>query len=90
MRRAKAKTPPDYDKALNAYRSRDYDESILLFQNLSLSNPPNKLKDNINEFNNMKVQWNNNELLLDNLDEDIVQNRENNVSKDTNLNTIVI
>jgi len=50
----------------------------------------NKLKDNINEFNNMKVQWNNNELLLDNLDEDIVQNRENNVSKDTNLNTIVI
>ena len=47
VRRAKAKTPPDYDKALSAYRSRDYDESILLFQNLSLSNPPNKLKDNI-------------------------------------------
>jgi len=47
MRRAPAKTPPDYDKALSAYRSRDYDESILLFQNLALSNPPNKLKDNI-------------------------------------------
>jgi TolA-binding protein len=47
VRRTKTKTPPDYDKALNAYRSRDYDESILLFQNLSLSNPPNKLKDNI-------------------------------------------
>lgn len=47
MRRARTKTPPEYDKALNAYRSRDYDESILLFQNLSLSNPPNKLRDNI-------------------------------------------
>jgi TolA-binding protein len=47
VRRAKSKTPPDYDKALSAYRNRDYDESILLFQNLSLSNPPNKLKDNI-------------------------------------------
>jgi len=47
VRRAPAKTPPDYDKALSAYRSRDYDESILLFQNLALSNPPNKLKDNI-------------------------------------------
>ena len=47
MRRAKAKTPPNYDKALSAYRNKDYDESILLFQNLALSNPPNKLKDNI-------------------------------------------
>jgi len=47
MRRAPAKTPPEYDKALNAYRSRNYDESILLFQNLALSNPPNKLRDNI-------------------------------------------
>jgi TolA-binding protein len=47
VRRAKAKTPRDYDKALSAYRSKDYDESILLFQNLALSNPPNKLKDNI-------------------------------------------
>ena len=45
--RSKAKTPPEYTKALSAYRSRDYDESILLFQNLALSNPPNSLKDNI-------------------------------------------
>lgn len=47
MRRATAKTPPEYNKALSAYRNRNYDESILLFQNLALSNPPNKLKDNI-------------------------------------------
>ncbi len=47
MRRVPAKTPPEYNEALNAYRSRDYDESILLFQNLALSNPPNKLRDNI-------------------------------------------
>ena len=46
-RRASAKNPPEYDKALAAYRNRNYDESILLFQNLDLSNPPNKLKDNI-------------------------------------------
>ena len=47
MHRPKTKTPPEYDKALTAYRSRNYDESILLFQNLALSNPPNSLKDNI-------------------------------------------
>ena len=47
MRRTSAKNPPEYDKALAAYRSRNYDESILLFQNLDLSNPPKKLKDNI-------------------------------------------
>lgn len=45
--RAKSKTPPDYDKALAAYRSRNYDESILLFQNLALNNPLKKLQDNI-------------------------------------------
>ena len=45
--RAKAKTPPEYNRALSAYRSKKYDESILLFQNLALSNPPKKLKDNI-------------------------------------------
>ena len=45
--RAKVKTPGEYDTALSAYRSRNYDESILLFQNLSLNNPPNHLKDNI-------------------------------------------
>ncbi|MZG54713.1 MAG: tetratricopeptide repeat protein [Nitrospinae bacterium] len=46
-RRSKMKTPPEYDRALAAYRSRNYDESILLFQNLALSDPPNQLKDNI-------------------------------------------
>ncbi len=46
-RRSKMKTPAEYDRALSAYRSRNYDESILLFQNLALSNPPNQLKDNI-------------------------------------------
>ena len=45
--RPKAKTPPEYDRALSAYRSKNYDESILLFQNLDLSNPPSRLKDNI-------------------------------------------
>jgi TolA-binding protein len=47
MHRAKTKTPPEYNKALSAYRSRNYDESILLFQNLALSSPPKSLKDNI-------------------------------------------
>ena len=47
MRRAKMTTPPEYDKALSAYRNKDHDGSILLFQNLALSNPPNHLKDNI-------------------------------------------
>ena len=47
MRRAKISTPPEYDKALSAYRKKDHDGSILLFQNLALSNPPNHLLDNI-------------------------------------------
>jgi len=47
MRRAKMTTPPEYNKALSAYRNKDHDGSILLFQNLALSNPPNHLKDNI-------------------------------------------
>jgi len=47
VRRTRTKNPPEYDKALAAYRSRNYDESILLFQNLDLSSPPKKLKDNI-------------------------------------------
>ena len=47
MRRAKTTTPPEYDKALSAYRNKDHDGSILLFQNLALSNPPNHLLDNI-------------------------------------------
>ena len=46
-RRTRTKNPPEYDQALSAYRNRNYDESILLFQNLDLSNPPKKLKDNI-------------------------------------------
>ena len=47
MRRVKMTTPPEYDKALSAYRKKDHDGSILLFQDLALSNPPNHLKDNI-------------------------------------------
>ena len=47
MHRAKMITPPEYDKALSAYRKKDHDGSILLFQNLALSNPPNHLLDNI-------------------------------------------
>ncbi len=40
-------TPPQYNKALKAYQTGNYDESILLFQNFALSNPPGHLKDNI-------------------------------------------
>ena len=47
MRRATTTTPPEYNKALSAYRNKDHDGSILLFQNLALSNPPNHLLDNI-------------------------------------------
>ena len=47
MRRVKMTTSPEYDKALSAYRNKDHDGSILLFQDLALSNPPNHLKDNI-------------------------------------------
>ena len=47
MRSARMKTPPEYDQALSAYRNKDPDGSILLFQNLALNNPPNHLKDNI-------------------------------------------
>ena len=47
IRSARMKTPPEYDQALSAYRNKDPDGSILLFQNLALSNPPNHLKDNI-------------------------------------------
>ena len=47
MRRVKMTTSPKYDKALSAYRKKDHDGSILLFQDLALSNPPNHLKDNI-------------------------------------------
>lgn len=40
-------TTPEYDKALAAHRRGNYDESILLFQNLALNNPPSSLEDNI-------------------------------------------
>ncbi|QPJ65986.1 MAG: tetratricopeptide repeat protein [Candidatus Nitrohelix vancouverensis] len=40
-------TPPEYQRALAAYRAKNYDESILLFQSLSVSNPPSSLRDNI-------------------------------------------
>lgn len=40
-------TPPQYNTALSAYQVGNYDESILLFQNFALSNPPGHLKDNI-------------------------------------------
>ncbi|KMP11490.1 hypothetical protein UR09_03225 [Candidatus Nitromaritima sp. SCGC AAA799-A02] len=46
MRRAPS-TPPEYNQALSSYRSGNYDESILMFQNLAVSNPPENLKDNI-------------------------------------------
>jgi len=40
-------TPDQYNTALSAYQVGNYDESILLFQNFALSNPPGDLKDNI-------------------------------------------
>jgi TolA-binding protein len=40
-------TPKEYNQALAAYKAGKYDESILLFQEMSLGNPPQNLKDNI-------------------------------------------
>lgn len=40
-------TPKEYNEALVAYKAGKYDESILLFQEMSLNNPPHNLKDNI-------------------------------------------
>ena len=45
--RSKSLTPPQYNRALSSYRAGNYDESILQFQSFSLSNPPEKLMDNI-------------------------------------------
>jgi TolA-binding protein len=42
-----SKTSREYDQALSAYKKGNYDESILLFQNYALSDPPAKLQDNI-------------------------------------------
>ncbi|CAI2718496.1 tetratricopeptide repeat protein [Nitrospina watsonii] len=41
------KPPQEYTTALNAYRNSNYDESIMLFQEYRLKNPPEDLKDNI-------------------------------------------
>jgi len=40
-------TPKEYNQALAAYKAGKYDESILLFQEMSLGNPPHNLRDNI-------------------------------------------
>jgi TolA-binding protein len=45
--RSSSQTSQEYDQALSAYRKGDYDESILLFQNYALSDPPASLQDNI-------------------------------------------
>lgn len=37
----------EYGRALSTYRSNNYDESILLFQNLAMKNPPLSYQDNI-------------------------------------------
>lgn len=39
--------PPEYTKAYQAYLSGSYDESIVMFQNLAVKNPPKDLQDNI-------------------------------------------
>ena len=36
-----------YNRALTAYRNANYDESILLFQNLEVKNPPLSYRDNL-------------------------------------------
>ena len=41
------KTTVEYDRALAAYQAGRYDESILLFQEMSLKDPPLHLRDNI-------------------------------------------
>jgi TolA-binding protein len=40
-------TPKRYNQALAAYKAGKYDESILLFQEIGLNNPPEDLEDNI-------------------------------------------
>jgi len=42
-----AKPPGEYNRALDRYQSGDFEESLLMFQELSLKNPPEDLKDNI-------------------------------------------
>lgn len=43
----KGAIPPEYTKAHRAYMSGNYDESIVMFQNLAVKNPPKNLQDNI-------------------------------------------
>jgi len=64
-----SRTPKKYNQALAAYKAGKYDESILLFQEMSLSNPPQNLRDNI-------VFWmGSNYLKLDMYDDAIKQYR---------------
>jgi TolA-binding protein len=46
-RRKSVSTPLRYNKALSSYRAGNYDESILQFQSFALTNPPERLQDNI-------------------------------------------
>ena len=46
-RRKSGGTPPRYNQALSSYRAGNYDESILQFQSFALTNPPERLQDNI-------------------------------------------
>ena len=77
MEKIKRRMKSDYrylnNEELEKLKKEEYDEYL---KNLD----ENSLKNNIGEFNNMKVQWSNNELLLDNLVEDVAQNRNNNES----------
>ncbi|MBI4388736.1 MAG: tetratricopeptide repeat protein [Nitrospinae bacterium] len=41
------KVPPEYTKAYEAYVNGKYDESIVMFQNFAVKNPPENLQDNI-------------------------------------------
>ncbi|MBI4384781.1 MAG: tetratricopeptide repeat protein [Nitrospinae bacterium] len=41
------KVPAEYTKAYEAYLSGKYDESIVMFQNFAVKNPPENLQDNI-------------------------------------------
>ena len=45
--RRRSTTPPQYNQALSSYRAGNYDESILQFQSFGLTNPPERLKDNV-------------------------------------------
>jgi TolA-binding protein len=42
-----SRAPKKYNQALAAYKAGQYDKSILLFQEMSMGNPPQNLRDNI-------------------------------------------